>query len=100
MHGYFESPEELQAAILYERGDYIELDELTDYLDDNDLVYIEREDFDETYDDMLDDSGQITIGGYDYYPSEVFKAVDVVAYRRGRDGYLDALSDDQLVLDF
>ena len=100
MHGYFGTPEELQAAISEQYGDTVELGDLTDYLDDNGLDYIAQEEFDETYDDMLDTDGQITIGGYEYYPSEVFKSVDVVAYRCGKADYLDALSEDYLVLDF
>lgn len=99
MHGYFNSPEELQAAILAEHGDTVELNELTEYL--NELTdYTKRDEFDQAYDDMLDDSGTVTVGGLEYYPSHILKEIDPIAYWCGKADYLDALSDDQLVLDF
>ena len=99
MHGYFDSPEELQAAILEEHGDTVDLDDLTDYL--NELTdYVKQDEFDETYDDMLDTDGTVTVGGIEYYPSRILKEIDPIAYRCGLTDYIDALSEDCLVLDF
>ena len=99
MQGYFESPEELQAAILEEHGDTVELDELTDYL--NELTdYVKQDEFDETYDDMLDTDGPVTVGGLEFWPSRILKELDPVAYGCGLTDYIGSLSEDCLVLDF
>ena len=100
MHGYFESPEELQAAILYERGDYIELDELTDYLDDQGIEYLDVEGIEESYREYLDSDGPVTIGGLEFWPSRILEKLDPIAYRCGLTDYTDSLSEDYLVLDF
>jgi len=44
----------------------------------------------EEFDRMLDDGGDINIGGLDYAPSFALKNVDPIAYREGLLNYIDA----------
>jgi len=54
------------------------------------------EDFSEQYDDMLDEMGDVEIGGLSYAPSHVLKRVDAIAYRTGLLDYVDSLERDGL----
>ena len=69
-----------------------------DYIDADGDVYDEDE-LRERYDDMLDESGMVTIGSLEYSPSEVLKSVDPTAYRVGMSDYQDALGWDEWTSD-
>lgn len=43
------------------------------------------------YDAMLDEEGPVTVAGMGFYPSEILKRMDVIAYRTGFNDYMDAL---------
>lgn len=58
------------------------------YKDEDGNVYDEHE-VEEMYREYLDDTGAITILGMDYYPSDVLRDVDPIAYRCGLSDYLD-----------
>lgn len=44
----------------------------------------------ESYDEILDQSGMVGIGSLSYAPSQVLRAVDPIAYRTGLLDYVDA----------
>jgi hypothetical protein len=50
--------------------------------DDDGNLYTEDE-LDELYAELLDESGEVTIGSLSYTPSQVLAAVDPIAYRVG-----------------
>jgi hypothetical protein len=52
------------------------------------------------YDEMLDDAYQtITIGSGVYYPSQVLKKIDPIAYQVGFNEYVDSLSEDDILVE-
>lgn len=55
---------------------------------------LENCDNEEEYDEMLDSFGMVTICGMEYYPSNVLKSVDSVAYRCGHTDFNDSLLTD------
>lgn len=48
----------------------------------------------EIYERMLDDNGPVEIAGMDFYPSEILKKLDRVAYDTGFNDYMDAIGVD------
>jgi hypothetical protein len=48
----------------------------------------------ESYNDMLDESGTIIIGGVGFYPSTILKEMDPTAYNTGFNDYMDAVGID------
>lgn len=48
----------------------------------------------EMFEDLLDESGQVVIAGYNFNPSQVLKTCDAVAYRSEMANYADSLSRD------
>jgi hypothetical protein len=48
-------------------------------------------DCEEQFCQMLDESGHVKVGGYEYSPSEVLKAVDRAAFRSSLNDYSDSL---------
>lgn len=69
-----------------------------DYIDADGNVY-DADDLTERYDDMLNESGTVTIGSLEYSPSEVLKSVDPTAYRVGMSDYQSALEWDEWTAD-
>lgn len=50
----------------------------------------------EQYDEMLDEVyGEVQIGGYSYYTSNVLKNVDPIAYEEGFNDYVDSLEENE-----
>lgn len=47
----------------------------------------------ELYDQALDEQGTIQIGSLTYYPSDVLKAVDPIAYRVGLSDFEDYIEE-------
>lgn len=53
---------------------------------------VTESELDRLYEDMLDDIyGAVNIGGYEYETSDALKQVDPIAYRCGRNDYVDSL---------
>jgi hypothetical protein len=50
---------------------------------DEDGNYYTEDELDELYAELLDESGDVTIGSLSYTPSQVLAAVDPIAYRVG-----------------
>ena len=48
----------------------------------------------ERYDDMLNESGPIVIGGIEFYPSDILKEMDPIAYNTNFNDYMDACGID------
>lgn len=65
-----------------------------DYIDSDGNVYDDN-DLQAHYDNMLNESGPLTIGGNEYNPAEVLNSVDPTAYRVGMSDYQDTLGWDE-----
>ena len=48
----------------------------------------------EYYDSMLDSEGLVTVAGMIFYPSDVLKEMDPIAYRTNFNDYMDAIGID------
>jgi hypothetical protein len=48
----------------------------------------------ERYDDMLNESGPIVFGGIEFYPSDILKEMDPIAYNTNFNDYMDACGID------
>ena len=48
----------------------------------------------ERFDDMLDESGPVIIGGLEFYPSAILKEMDEIGYRTYFNDYMDACDID------
>jgi hypothetical protein len=46
------------------------------------------------YDSMLDSEGLVTVAGMVFYPSDVLKEMDPIAYRTNFNDYMDAIGID------
>ena len=48
----------------------------------------------EMYEQMLDESGPVVIGGIDFYPSDILREMDTIAYDTGFNDYMDSMDID------
>lgn len=49
------------------------------------------------FDDMLNDSYEVTvIGGIKFYPSQILREMDPIAYQCGFNDYVDSLADSEI----
>ena len=46
------------------------------------------------YDDMLNESGPVVIGGIEFYPSDILKEMDPIAYDTNFNDYMDSIGVD------
>ena len=51
------------------------------------------------YDEFLNDFGETRIGNLVYYPADVLKKVDPIAYRCGFNDYCDSLISDGYIIE-
>ena len=58
------------------------------------IELIDEEQAYNSYDEALDEQGEIKIGSLTYCPSNVLKNVDEIAYRCGFNDYVDSLMQD------
>ena len=56
-----------------------------------DQIELDPDDYEDQFDEMLDESGEIEIGCLTYSPSHVLKNVDPVAYRCSLNDFVDSL---------
>jgi len=47
-----------------------------------------------SYDMMLDEEREVMVAGLQFWPSEILRRLDPIAYRTGLNDYLDALGID------
>ena len=48
----------------------------------------------DAYNQMLDESGPVVIAGLDFYPSDILREMDQIAYDTGFNDYMDACDID------
>ena len=53
----------------------------------------------DAYNQMLDESGPVVIAGLDFYPSDILREMDQIAYDTGFNDYMDACDIDTDDLD-
>jgi hypothetical protein len=46
------------------------------------------------FDDMLNESGSVIVAGQEFYPSDILKEMDPIAYRTYFNDYMDAIGVD------
>lgn len=56
-------------------------------------IELDPDDYEDQFDDELDESGTVKAGGYSFYPSQILKELDPVAYRCGLNDYADSVFD-------
>ena len=56
-----------------------------------DQIELDPDDYEDQFDDMLDESGTVEAGGYSFYPSRILKELDPVAYRCSLNDFVDSL---------
>lgn len=59
-----------------------------------DQYELDPDDYEEDFDSFLDCEGQITVAGYDYYPSVILKSTDPAAYRQELLNYVDGIDKE------
>ena len=52
-----------------------------------------------SYDMMLDEDHEIMVAGMQFWPSEILRRLDPIAYRTGLNDYLDAMGVDSDTFD-
>ena len=65
-------------------------DQVTDKQHQQLSIEIDPDDYSSEYDDALDESGDVTIAGYNFTPSYALQVLDPTAYRCGLNDYVDA----------
>jgi len=56
--------------------------------------WISEDELEESFDDALDQQGEIKIGSLTFYPSQVLRKCDPIAYNIGLDEYADIIAQD------
>ena len=46
------------------------------------------------FDDMLNESGSVIVAGQEFYPSDILKEMDPIAYRTSFNDYMDSIGVD------
>lgn len=71
----------------------LELEELDQFEE------ISEREAEERYDDMLDSEGTVSVGGLEFYPSNILEKCDPIAYRCGFSDFTDYLLDDHILVE-
>lgn len=71
----------------------LELEELDQFEE------ISESEAEERYDDMLDSEGTVSVGGLEFYPSNILEKCDPIAYRCGFSDFTDYLLDDHILVE-
>ena len=56
-------------------------------------IELDPDDYEDQFDDLLDESGTVEAGGYSFYPSRILKELDPVAYSCSLNDYADSVFD-------
>lgn len=60
---------------------------------------ISESEAEERYDEMLDCDGTVSVGGLEFYPSNILEKCDPIAYRCGFSDFTDSLLDDHVLVE-
>jgi hypothetical protein len=52
---------------------------------------LDSDDYEEQFDEFLDEQGEVKIGSLGYYPSEILKKCDPIAYSCGLNEFVDSI---------
>lgn len=95
--GYYCTVEEFNADF---NTEFETLGEITEYLVENSILYYDDESAEESFQEILDESGPIDIWGMSFYPSTIIEEVDPIAYLVSLGDYQASLSEEFVYLDF
>ena len=56
-------------------------------------IELDPDDYENQFDELLDESGTVEAGGFYFYPSRILKELDPTAYRCGLNDYADSVFD-------
>lgn len=54
-------------------------------------IELDPDDFADQFDEMLDESGEVSVGYTSFYPSRILKELDPIGYRCGLTDFVDSL---------
>lgn len=74
-------------------ADLVELEEFDQF------EVISESEAEERYDEMLDCDGTVSVGGLEFYPSNILEKCDPIAYRCGFSDFTDYLLDDHILVE-
>ena len=66
---------------------------ITDKEKQQSQIELDPDNYEDQFDDMLDESGTVEAGGYSFYPSRILKELDPVAYRCSLNDFVDSVFD-------
>ena len=79
---------------------FVPVENLRGYLPEAELIMITSwESAKISYDMMLDEDPEIKVAGLQFWPSEILRRLDPIAYRTGLNDYLDAMGVDSDTFD-
>lgn len=69
------------------------IEQLNDKIED---FEIDPADYEDDYNEVLDEGGAVVVGGCEFFPSRILRELDPIAYRCGLNDYVDNIdvSDD------
>lgn len=66
-------------------------DQITDKQRQQNSIECDPDDMGSLFDECLDEAGSIKVAGYTFYPSQILKECDPIAYRCGLNDYADSM---------
>jgi hypothetical protein len=78
---------------------FVPVENLRGYLPEAENMITSWESAKISYDMMLDEGREIMVAGMQFWPSEILRRLDPIAYRTGLNDYLDALGVDSDTFD-
>jgi hypothetical protein len=73
---------------------FVPVENLRGYLPEAENMITSWESAKVSYDMMLDEEREVMVAGLQFWPSEILRRLDPIAYRTGLNDYLDALGVD------
>ena len=78
---------------------FVPVENLRGYLPEAENMITSWESAKVSYDMMLDEEREVMVAGLQFWPSEILRRLDPIAYRTGLNDYLDALGVDSDLFD-
>jgi len=78
---------------------FVPVENLRGYLPEAENMITSWESAKVSYDMMLDEEREVMVAGLQFWPSEILRRLDPIAYRTGLNDYLDALGIDSDTFD-
>jgi hypothetical protein len=72
----------------------VPVENLRGYLPEAEIMITSWESAKVSYDMMLDEGSEVMVAGMQFWPSEILRRLDPIAYRTGLNDYLDAMGVD------